>query len=103
MNRGIEDAEIERVRRQQALVNARIANAAGVSLEKSIAEREEAAKHWTHVLRTLMKTHRAADPVEVLPQILALIEQQAAGTARRAAKAVVKTELQALLRKMLAG
>jgi hypothetical protein len=41
------------------------------------------------------------DPLELLPEILARIEEHAIGEARRAAKAAAREEVQKMLRKVM--
>jgi hypothetical protein len=44
----------------------------------------------------------AVDPVEILPELLARLEEHAIGEARAAAKVAAREEVQRLLRKVVA-
>jgi hypothetical protein len=95
-------SETERARRQQLVINSRAALALGVSLEACLAARKAAIEQWTAIIRGQMSEHGVSDPVAVLPEILARLEEHAIGEARTAAKAAAREEFRALLRKAIA-
>jgi hypothetical protein len=94
-------SEIERVRRQQLAINTRAAVGLGVPLEVCLAARKAAIESWTTLIRAQMQEHNVNDPVEILPELLARLEEHAIGEARAAAKAAAREEVQRLLRKAI--
>jgi hypothetical protein len=94
-------SETERVRRQQLAINSRAALALGVPLETCLAARKAAIASWTTLIRAQMQEHNVNDPVEILPELLARLEEHVVGEARTAAKAAAREEFRALLRKAI--
>jgi hypothetical protein len=68
-------SEEERVRRRELVRDMRAANQRGISVEQRTKLREDAAAEWTAWLHRRMDESGCTDPVELLPDILAKIEQ----------------------------
>ena len=94
--------QVERTRRAELLHNTRGAVAMGVSLDEYIAKHERSVERWTQLFYAEMEKVRVDDPVEVLPAIMAKLEERAISEARRAAEAAAKELVATMLRKALA-
>src|SRR5262245_30893570 len=94
-------SESERRRRQQFVVDGRAAAALGLSMEALGTARRAAIEQWTTVIRARMQEQDVADPVEILPELLARVQEQAIGEARAAAKVDAREEVQKMLRKVM--
>jgi hypothetical protein len=68
-------SEDERVRRRELVRDMRAANQRGISVEERTKQREESAAEWTAWLHRRMDESGCTDPVELLPEILARLEQ----------------------------
>jgi hypothetical protein len=68
-------SEAERVRRRELVRDMRAANQRGISIEQREKQRADAAAEWTQWLHQKMESSGCTDPVELLPDILAKIEQ----------------------------
>jgi hypothetical protein len=68
-------SENERSRRRELVRDLRAANQRGISVEQRTKQREDAAAEWTAWLHRRMDESGCTDPVELLPDILAKIEQ----------------------------
>jgi hypothetical protein len=91
----------EQVRRRELIRDMKAASAQGQELDEYRAKRDRAADEWAAWFREAMDRHRAEDPVEVLPQALALLQERAIAEARAAAKAAAQTTLKAMLRRAI--
>jgi len=69
---------------------------------RATSSRETSVGRWTEWLRAEMDQHHLDDPVELLPQALARVEQRAIAEARAAATAVVMHEIRRMFKKALA-
>ena len=98
---GIVLSESERRRRQQFVADGRAAAALGISMEALGTARKAVIANWTTLIRARMDECGADDPVEVLPELLARVQEYAVGEARTAAKVVAREEVQRLLRKVI--
>jgi hypothetical protein len=94
-------SESERRRRQQFVVDGRAAAALGISMEALGTARKAVIANWTTLIRARMQEQDVADPVEILPELLARVQEQAIGEARAAAKIAAREEFRKLLRKVL--
>jgi hypothetical protein len=94
-------SESERRRRQQFVVDGRAAAALGISMEALGTARKAVIANWTTLIRARMDECGAVDPVEILPELLARLEEHAIGEARAAAKVAAREEVQRLLRKVV--
>jgi hypothetical protein len=94
-------SESERRRRQQFVVDGRAAAALGISMEALGTARKAVIANWTTLIRARMQEQDVADPVEILPELLARVQEQAIGEARAAAKIAAREEVRKLLRKVL--
>jgi len=95
-------SETERVRRKRWASDQRAAAALGMSPDDCLAARAATIKTLTTMIRAAMDEHGASDPVEVLPEILARMQEKVVAEARVAAKAAAREEVQRLLRKAIA-
>jgi hypothetical protein len=68
-------SEAERARRAEIMRDTRAALQQGESLEKRTKKREEKADAWAHWFRRSMDNKRCTDPVELLPDACARLEQ----------------------------
>jgi hypothetical protein len=68
-------SEHERFRRGEHARDSRAALAQNQTLEKRLAQRDAKADTWAKYLRHKMDAARCTDPVEVLPEALAKLEQ----------------------------
>jgi hypothetical protein len=67
--------EAERVRRREYVRDAKGANRQCISIEKRIKQREDAAAEWAQWWRQKMESSGCDDPVQLLPDAFAKIEQ----------------------------
>jgi hypothetical protein len=90
----------EQVRRREFVRDMRAASAQGEELEEYRAKRDQVAAEWAAWFREAMDQHQAEDPVEVLPQALALLQERAIAAARTAARTAARDEVKAMLRRL---
>jgi hypothetical protein len=95
-------SEAERARRRQFVIDGKAASALGISMEAYHARHKAAIESWTTTIRARMDECGVDDPVEILPELLARLEEHAIGEARAAAKVAAREEVQRLLRKVVA-
>jgi hypothetical protein len=88
--------EAERARRRQLVIDSRAAIGLGISLDACLTARKAAIESWTTTIRARMTECGARDPVEILPELLARLEERVIGEARTAAKAAAREEVQRL-------
>jgi len=91
----------EQVRRRELMRDMRAASQQGQELEEYRAKRDRTVEEWTAWLHAAMDRAGATDPVEVLPQALAQVQERAIAEARAAAKATVQHEIRRMFRKAL--
>jgi hypothetical protein len=94
-------SKAERERRQQFVIDGKAASALGISMEALGTARRAAIEQWTTIIRAQMQEQGVADPVEILPELLARVREQAIGEARAAAKIAAREEVRKLFRKVL--
>jgi hypothetical protein len=68
--------EAERSKRRELVRDLRAANQQRTTVEARSKQREDAAAEWTAWLHRRMDESGCTDPVELLPDILATIEQR---------------------------
>jgi hypothetical protein len=68
-------SEAERARRSEFVLESRAALAQGKTLEQRTKTREEMADKWAQWFRHKMDARGCTDPVEVLPDAFAKLEQ----------------------------
>jgi hypothetical protein len=88
--------------RRRLIADSKAAVALGLPVNDYRTQRTAAIAQWTHTIRSLMDQHGVIDPLEVLPGILAAVEEHAIGAAKAAAASAARDELQRLLRKATA-
>jgi hypothetical protein len=94
---------IENAHRRQLAVDSRRAAQLGQNVHEYRIARKVACEKWTTTIRALMDENGVlTDPVRVLPEILASVEESITKAARAEAKIVARAELQRLLRKVAA-
>jgi hypothetical protein len=89
-------SEAEKTRRRELVRDMRAANQRGISVEERTKQREDAATEWATWLHRKMDESGCTDPTELLPYILAKLEQ---ATDDKVAAAVA--EIKQTLRKAL--
>lgn len=94
-------SEDEQVRRRRLAADSRAAIAQGQSLDGYLAAHQAAIASFTATTRALMTERGVADPIEILPELLACVQEAAVAEARAAARAAARDEIKALLRKAL--
>ena len=94
-------SESERRRRQQFVVDGRTASALGISMQALGPLRAATIKTLTTMIHAAMDEHGVDDPIAVLPELLARLEEHAIGEARAAAKVAAREEVQKMLRKVM--
>jgi len=92
-------SEHERVRRKRWAADQRVAAALGMSPDDCLVARAATIKTLTTMIRAAMDEHGAADPVEVLPKILARMQEKAVAEARAAAREAAAEQVRTMLRK----
>jgi hypothetical protein len=92
-------SESEQRRRQQVTRDSRTALHLGITYEKAVERREEAARDWLRFLRTEMAALGANDPAEILHVLAYRIEMKSAETACAVAKIVAKQTVREMLSK----
>src|SRR5262245_15887612 len=100
MAKALSDAE--RARRRQVVSDGKAACALGVTRVACLAARQTAIESWTTTIRARMAECGARDPVEILPELLARLEEHAVGEARTAARVAAAEQVRVMLRKVLA-
>jgi hypothetical protein len=93
--------EAERVRRRELTRDSRAAIQLGLSLDQYRQQREAVISDWCEFLHAEMDRSHANDPIEVLPQALARLEERAISEARRAGEASAKEMVAKMLRKAI--
>jgi hypothetical protein len=68
--------EAERIRRREYVRDTRGANRQRISVEKRIKQRDDAAAEWAQWFRQKMESNGCDDPVQLLPDAFAMLEQQ---------------------------
>jgi hypothetical protein len=93
--------ELERRRRAELNSDTREALRGGQSLEQFLEAREALADQWAQWFHVEMEKFGVTDPIEVVPNALARLEQRCVAEAREAAKAAAREELQRMLRRAI--
>ena len=93
--------ESEKVRRREYMRDSHAALKAGMSLEEFERAREQRVQRWIGLFHSEMERTRADDPTEVLPTILAKVEESCIAAARAVAKREAEEHLKAMLRKAI--
>jgi hypothetical protein len=75
MSTTTQQSESERVRRRELVRDMRAANQRGISVEERTKQREDAAAEWATWLHRRMDESGCTDPTELLPEIIAKLEQ----------------------------
>jgi hypothetical protein len=94
---------IEARYQRQLSIDAARANHAGKSLEEFRAERTKQIKRWADRCHSLMQAAGVEDPVQILPELIQEITEEAIKHARLTAQVVVRAELERLLRKAVSS
>ena len=94
---------IEAQYQRRLSIDAARANHAGKSLEEFRAERTKQIRRWADRCRGLMEAADVDDPVQVLPELIQEITEEAIKHARLTAQTVVRGELERLLRKAISS
>jgi hypothetical protein len=93
---------IEAAHKKQFIVDSRRAAQLGQNVHEYRVQRKAACEKWTTMIRALMDENGVlTDPVRVLPEILATVEEHVTRAARQEAKSAARGELQRLLRKVV--
>ena len=90
---------IEARYQRQLSIDAARANYVGKSLEEFRAERTKQIKRWADRCHSLMRAADVEDPVQILPELIQEITEEAIKHARLTAQVVVRAQLERLLRK----
>jgi hypothetical protein len=93
--------EIERMRRREMTRDTKAALKQGMSLDQYLIGRNQAVDEWTRWFHAEMDNHRATDPIEVLPQALARVQEHAIAEARRTAEAAARDVVKAIIRRAI--
>jgi hypothetical protein len=93
--------ESEKVRRRELMRDSHAALKAGMSLEEFERAREQRVRRWIDLFHSEMEKTHADDPTEVLPSILAKVEESAIAAARAVAKREAEEIVKAMLRKAI--
>jgi hypothetical protein len=91
----------EQLRRKELTSDSRRALAIGKTIDQYRAERDSAVESLTNEIRALMERHGCDDPVELLPQLLIDVREQAVEEARHAAKSAAQVEVRRMLKKAI--
>src|SRR5260221_7018339 len=94
--------ESERVRRREHLRDVQAALKNGQTLEEFRAAHEQRVERWCELFHAEMQKVHSDDPCEVLPTLMAKLEESAIAAARAAAKAMAEEQVKAMLRKAIA-
>jgi hypothetical protein len=103
MNGTIDSAltEVEKIRRREQMRDQHAAVKAGMSFEEFQQAREERVQRWIDLFHSEMQRAHADDPTEVLPVILAKVEEAALVAARAIAKREAETIVKQMLRRAI--
>jgi len=93
---------IEILRRKELTADTRRALAQGKTLDEYRGGHDRDVENLTNEIRALMKRHGCEDPVELLPQLLINVREQAVAEARSAAKAAARAEVRTMLKRVIA-
>jgi hypothetical protein len=92
---------IDQMHRRQLVVDSKRAAVLGKNVHEYRAERKGTVERWTTTIWTLMNENGVADnPVEILPSIVASVEERIIRAARDEAAVAARSEIQRLLRKI---
>jgi hypothetical protein len=91
----------EQVRRRELMRDMKAASAQGLEVDEYRLKRAQAVDEWAAWFHEAMDQCHATDPVEVLPQALALLQERANAAARTAAKTAARDEVKKMLRKAI--
>ena len=94
--------ENERVRRREHARDVRSALKAGMSLEQFERAREACIERWCELFHAEMQKAHTDDPCEVLPTVLAKVEESAIAAARAVAAREAKEIVSTMLRRAIA-
>ena len=95
--------ETEKARRREYMRDMRAAAAVGQTLEQFQAAHEQRVQRWCDLFHAEMDKAHTDDPVEVLPAVMAKLEEVAVAAARAAAKAMAEEQIKAMLRRAIAS
>ena len=87
--------------RRELLLDTQTALKIGTTVEQYRTQREQRIEKWTKLFHQEMEKWGADDPLQVLPAVLAKVEEAAHATALVAARAVAKKEAAAMIKSML--
>jgi hypothetical protein len=93
--------ETERLRRQEYTRDTRAAIALGMSYDEYVKLHEASVEDWTTWTHAEMAKSGADSPQEILPAILARLEQRCAQISRQAAQVAAKEVVHTALKKAL--
>jgi hypothetical protein len=94
--------ENERVRRREHTRDVHSALKSGMSLEEFQRARAARIERWCELFHAEMQKAHTDDPCEVLPTVLAKVEESAIVAARAVAKREAEEHVKAMLRKAIA-
>jgi hypothetical protein len=91
--------ERERLRRREHMRDLRSAIMNGQSLAEFQAAHDARVERWCALFHVEMEKAHTDDPLEVLPTLMAKIEESAIAAARAAAEKVARAEVERMLRR----
>jgi hypothetical protein len=91
----------EQARRRQLITESTRASEQGLTIGEYRKAHEAKVANLIAVIRAEMDRHGVDDPIEVIPQILVSLEENAIAKACTAAKDVARAEVKAILRKAI--
>ncbi len=95
--------ETERVRRREHLRDSKAALTLGLSLSAYTAQRDALTCDWVEFFHSEMDKLQVDDPMQVVPQALARLQERVVAEARSTAATVARDEVAKMLRKAIAS
>jgi hypothetical protein len=92
----------EQAHRRRLVADSRAALKSGKSTSAFLAARAASIAEWITTIRTMMDERGAADPAEILPELVVHLKEALVAEARAAARVAAQDEVRALLRKAIA-
>jgi hypothetical protein len=91
----------EQVRRREFIRDTRAASALDLEVDEYRVKRDQLIAEWANWFHATMDQCHAMDPVEVLPQAFARLQERADAAARHAAKVAARAEVKAMLKRAI--
>ena len=93
--------EIEQTRRRELRYDTKAAIGLGLTYDEYIVKRDQTVDRWIKLFYAEMERLHTDDPTEVLPNLMAKLEERAIAEARRAAQIAARDMVATMLRRAI--